>query len=464
MAENPLSNCSSATSVGDSEPGLKRTISTSPNTSGGPHLTTPVKPIINLIPAEEPTISKRSRFNEDIANSPSIHKRANPLNLAPPAAERPSILFSALDPLPLTSTPTLAPATLPPSTTQLVPTPINLFQNTMGTSNSTTLPATSYVSSCFGLKGPQNTTTNFQGFGGNTQGIMKLSDKQAQIFGNVRQAAVGSYKSESEKEKILFEYDRNLVQAEKSDVLEMASKDPHGLNWLNLGEKKSDPGLGYKKLNPKFEKNMLRKRVEDKNPFELVMPRKLTFCVFNSKRTIQTVVNEPVFTIDDSFTCKIGLSSQTKNYKFHETLPKQPAKIQIPLKQGYTLTPSINFLTSQTQSELQSIYPLSIQNDHGIITFTKPVNLHCINFHQDLSINKGSISVYQNSTLPDPGEGFNTSAQITLFACKPLKPVPTGDFIDILRSLCTHFNSKFISWNPETGDWKFFVNNFEAFY
>lgn len=465
MAENPLSNCSSATSVGDSEPSLKRMLSTYPgnNTSSTtPPPSTPIKPIINLIPAEEPTISpKRSRFIEESDSPPLVHKKSNSSSLVPPTPERLSIVVTQADPPVLTSAPSIAPTL----TTQALPSTLNIFQNTMGTSNSTLPQPSPQGSTLFSSIKPVNLNTNFQGVSVNGQSIMKLSQKQARIFGNIIQGEVGCYKSEQEKEKILFGFDKNEVRAEKNEAVDSILKDPHGLNWLSgtLTDTKGQADTTGKKKLMKTEKNLIKKKVEEKNPFELALPRTLTFSVFNNKRKTREIINEPVFTLEDDLICTKEIKHKPEHQKINTLTTNSIHQIRIPLKPGYSTFPDIESLKSLTSSELESIYPLSISNEHGKILFLKPINLLSINFSEDLTINKGSISVYPNKKLPAKNKGFNTSAEITLYNCKPLKPVPIGDFISILRTLCTNFNSKFISWNPSTGDWVFAVDNFEAF-
>ena len=74
------------------------------------------------------------------------------------------------------------------------------------------------------------------------------------------------------------------------------------------------------------------------------------------------------------------------------------------------------------------------------------------------------VSLFKsNNTYTPVGKGLNKPAIITLFDCKPKKPVPYDEFVKVLRALCETNKAKFIDWNKKTGEWKYSVENFEIY-
>jgi len=101
---------------------------------------------------------------------------------------------------------------------------------------------------------------------------------------------------------------------------------------------------------------------------------------------------------------------------------------------------------------------------YGYIRFHHPVDLTPItstsNLREIVSIDRGSISLYGDSPIPPEGQGLNVPATVTLEKVFPEAGVGTEEFIEELeRSVDTEF----VSWDRESGCWRFNVKHFSRF-
>ena len=151
-----------------------------------------------------------------------------------------------------------------------------------------------------------------------------------------------------------------------------------------------------------------------------------------------------------------------KHIKIDENTPK--AHSPILTKTGYKTTPSLSTLQAMSIEEIKNVNNFSIENQYGIISYKTFTNLTGLNLDQTVTIEKGMVSLFKsNNTYTPVGKGLNKPAIITLFDCKPKKPVPYDEFVKVLRALCETNKAKFIDWNKKTGEWKYSVENFEIY-
>lgn len=499
MAENKDSG-SSNTSAGDSELGLKRGnsiapgyLTFNPNSGTHPAPSTPVKTIINVIPADELTISpKRTRYVDiESEGANDVNKRPNPANLAPPPSERPSLTIIGADeikPVSLFSNPSSLP-NLPNASNALNPSnpqTCNNLTSTMGASQLTstqasssqslfsTLPTPSTFSS---LSTPTSTQSKplFQstlqstptfGSSGFTSSLnllgsasapqvpcntLKYSQKMDLLFGTSPSAVTGTYKSESEKEKVLFDSGKIEFKLENQTALDKVRKDPHGLEWIQVGEEKAK--IEKIKKNFRFEELKIKKDLGVKKPFEIQIPDSKGFKVFRVSNEDQGY-NPPSFSLEAEFDDLCSPQREAEKKK----------KIQFCLLPGYKTRPSVDVLNSMSHDELKSVSEFSIMNEFGVIRYKTQVDLTEVDFMNDVVIQKGKILLYKGKKIPQVGSGLNSAAFVILFGCFPNKPIPMSDFADVLKLLCSQFNTTHKGWDKWTGKWSFEVSNFQNFY
>lgn len=473
------SNNSSATSAGENtEPPLKKarsifpgTLSFDPNLgqaiptplSNPEMLLTPKKPIISVFAAENVTPPHRP----NISISTGL--------LVPPIKSEP-ILESINGPGPST-------ISIPSISTPLPTTGLGLFSSQTSVANPLTMSfsAQNTVSNnsigLFAGRPSQNFTSNTGSF------LWKNEDKEKILFqsdNRYKNMRVG-VKTEKDMLQCLFGVSSNKTQGVIDGNTQTLAKDPHGLNWLE--ECKNDGGKIGKVKKKEKEIPAERKKVDRKieNPFDFTRSLKKHLPVFYN-------VSEPVkkcqkvedvyeefdrrfnmakdhdFVYKNVFIAMVDptdKSSETQKIYSNESEDERP-KIYIP--QGYITKPKPKTLSSLSISELKSIKKLKIKNQFGKIVFKKPVDLTETNILSNVHIEQGAINLYNNfANLPPNGVGLNIPAEITLYKCKPDKPVPSNDFVEVLAILCQSFSAKHKKWNPKTGEWVFKVKNFSAF-
>ena len=84
-----------------------------------------------------------------------------------------------------------------------------------------------------------------------------------------------------------------------------------------------------------------------------------------------------------------------------------------------------------------------------------------LDLDSSIKIEKGAVSVILESSKPNHNnQGINKPALITLYNCHPKKPVPYNEFVNVLKILCTNNGAVFESWDKTSGEWNYYVNNF----
>jgi hypothetical protein len=130
---------------------------------------------------------------------------------------------------------------------------------------------------------------------------------------------------------------------------------------------------------------------------------------------------------------------------------------------GYSLQPSNIDLARMTLDQLRSVENFTVQNQHGKIEFEGTTDVTRLDIDQIVQIEASSVCVYPDEVdVPKPkeGHGLNKPAKVTLYNCKPKKPIPTEQFIAKIKKYCTERACEFISYNPGSGTWSFKVKHF----
>jgi hypothetical protein len=77
-----------------------------------------------------------------------------------------------------------------------------------------------------------------------------------------------------------------------------------------------------------------------------------------------------------------------------------------------------------------------------------------------VEIERGRVTVYPDrSRHPPPGEGLNIPAEVTM---EKLYPPPDSELEKYINDLRSKANTEFISYDPETGIWRFVVEHFST--
>ena len=139
---------------------------------------------------------------------------------------------------------------------------------------------------------------------------------------------------------------------------------------------------------------------------------------------------------------------------------------------GYWMSPSLNELKKKSLLELKSVQDFKIgRKNYGTLKFIDPVDLTAMINLEDIPGNlvtfdtKSCVVYPDDDVKPRPGEGLNLPAEITLEGCFPLNSVdklpildPKSDVVKRhIENLKKLPEMEFISYDPETGDWKFRV-------
>ena len=275
------------------------------------------------------------------------------------------------------------------------------------------------------------------------------------------------YKSESDKEKVLFESGKIEFKLDNQTELDKARKDPHGLNWFEskeLKEPKDPKEVGKAeevkvrteriKKSFKYEELKIKKDFKVKKPFEIQIPDSKGFKVFRVSNGEDRGYNPPGFSIGSEF----------DEYFCPEREGEKKKRTEFSLLPGYKTIPSIDVLNSMSNDEIKTVSDFSIMNEFGVIRFKKQVDLSEVDLSKDVVIQKGKFLLYNGKPIPQVGSGLNSPAYVTLFDCFSNKPIPWSDFADVLKLLCSQFSTTFKSWDKCTGKWVFEVSNFQNFY
>jgi nuclear pore complex protein Nup98-Nup96 len=145
--------------------------------------------------------------------------------------------------------------------------------------------------------------------------------------------------------------------------------------------------------------------------------------------------------------------------------------------EDYYFEPSATQLAAiarEDPDELSKISNFTVgRKDVGFIRWIEPVDIRGINLDDIISLATGSVEVYpESSDKPPVGEGLNKPAVITLLKIfkideatkKPTKdPEKIEKFVRKIKKNSGEQGAQFISYDVETGIWKFSVEHFSKY-
>ncbi|KAJ4796506.1 Nuclear pore complex protein NUP96 [Rhynchospora pubera] len=104
---------------------------------------------------------------------------------------------------------------------------------------------------------------------------------------------------------------------------------------------------------------------------------------------------------------------------------------------------------------------------YGCIRFTGLTDLRGVNLDETVKFNRNSVTVYKDEANKPPlGHGLNKPAEVTLMV-HPQSQTPPGlecpDLESKLKACNEEQGTRFISFDPLTGEWRFTVDHFSRF-
>ena len=131
-------------------------------------------------------------------------------------------------------------------------------------------------------------------------------------------------------------------------------------------------------------------------------------------------------------------------------------------------------IAREDPDELSKISNFTVgRKDVGFIRWMEPVDVRGINLDDIISLAIGSVEVYpESSKKPPVGEGLNKPAMITLLKIfkideatkKPTKdPEKIEKFVRKIKKNSGEQGAQFVSYDVETGIWKFSVEHFSKY-
>lgn len=150
---------------------------------------------------------------------------------------------------------------------------------------------------------------------------------------------------------------------------------------------------------------------------------------------------------------------------------------QLDSKSDLVLSPSLRQLAvmaADDPSSLANVANFTISRPNiGAVRWLEEVDVTSADVEALVRLTKGGVEVYlDDATKPPVGQGFNRPARITLcnvFKMEPATKRPTRDpeaiarFTTRLKQTSAQQGATFVSYNPETGDWKFEVEHFSRY-
>ncbi len=146
-------------------------------------------------------------------------------------------------------------------------------------------------------------------------------------------------------------------------------------------------------------------------------------------------------------------------------------------REGYSLEPSMKQLSAMAMDDPDSlayVANFTVRKEGiGSVRWLDPVDLRNLDIDSIVVLAQGSVDVYpDDSEKPPVGRGLNCPAVITLNGVykmdkatgKPTKdPELVEKYSKKLKSICARDSAKFISYDGETGVWKFEVEHFSRY-
>jgi len=169
---------------------------------------------------------------------------------------------------------------------------------------------------------------------------------------------------------------------------------------------------------------------------------------------------------DDLFVHIINSIPSEVNPEFCFVDPSLLPKIT---KKDYKITPNLNELSNMTEKELTSVENFTVENRFGKVVFTGYTNVLGLNVDEIVQIQQNQIVVYPSEgsiELPEPGNGLNKPAIITLYKCFPKdsnridKRTLNKRMNKKLEKVAKSQQAKHIKYDDKTGAWTFSVSHF----
>jgi len=146
-------------------------------------------------------------------------------------------------------------------------------------------------------------------------------------------------------------------------------------------------------------------------------------------------------------------------------------------REEYFLEPSMTQLTAMAQEDidsLSSVANFTVGKDGvGSVRWLDPVDIRGLDLDSIITLAKGSIDVYPEASVKPPvGQSLNCPAVVTMLKVfkidkatgKPTKdPEAVEKYMRKLKRVCAEQGAKFISYDGETGEWKFEVEHFSRY-
>ena len=323
------------------------------------------------------------------------------------------------------------------------------------------------------------------GIAGNAK-IMKSQEKEWVLFETSadKYPPGVQFRKEQEKVEMLFRNENDRVGPMQNPEILKAHKDPHGLNWL-YPEAVNSTALSNNKITEfkpyESKSTKPKERKEKKQGPSDLSSAFLIEDTLHSKSSLK-FKNDWKKDIGEnsaglsyrSFSpkySKISITNGVSNLFIDPQSPRKLAKamsdpitlkdfVPILTKKGYKTDPPIQVLQKYTMPQLKSIINFRIENEYGRIDYKNAIDLTGVDL-DSVVIEKGMALISCDPRkFPPQGHGLNNPATVSLYNCKPAKPVPYNEFINVLTQLCTSHKAKFISWDRKSGDWVYQIQNF----
>lgn len=137
-------------------------------------------------------------------------------------------------------------------------------------------------------------------------------------------------------------------------------------------------------------------------------------------------------------------------------------------KKNYVIHPPIMKLARMSEEELKNVENFTVSNEHGKIEWLGVTDLTCVDIDLWVIIKKDSVEVYpedifnENTKHPE-GTKLNKPCIVTLYKMFPRNKKRKANFEEDLEKTCIDQGAQHISYNKESGEWKFKVFHYTKY-
>lgn len=142
-------------------------------------------------------------------------------------------------------------------------------------------------------------------------------------------------------------------------------------------------------------------------------------------------------------------------------------------KQGYTISPSLDSLSKMSEGDLAAVSNFIVSREsYGSVAWEGAVDVRGIDLDSVVEIEAQSVAVYNleemKGTKPPIGSKLNRPAIITIHNIFPPKEAETSSdlkqkFVRKISSITKKNEAELLSYDVETGDWRFRVFHFSRY-